>query len=172
VISTNKSILLSVGKVSFTTIFGNNQNSLAEFTLRLLRGSSELKHLLSHSLGMSTFRTFLRKSVAEENLDFWIAANEFRTSSQGKDWMKTRAEEIFGQYCKESSEHQVNLPCSMRSSLQKAIEECDFIKDDLFTPSIDEIYRLLERDNYARFKRSPEFNEFFKCLGILIEDNI
>lgn len=119
---------------------------------------------------MSTFRTFLRKSVAEENLDFWIAANEFRTSSEGTDWMKTRAEEILGQYCEESSEHQVNLPCSMRSSLQKAIEECD-IKDDLFTPAIDEIYRLLERDNYARFKRTPEFREFFKCLGILIDDN-
>ena len=171
VTSTRNSILLSVDKASFTAIFGKNQNSLAEFTLRFFRGSSELRHFVSHSLGMSIFRIFLRKSIAEENLDFWIAANEFKKSSQEKESSERKedgmkwAKEIVSVYVKDSSDHQVNLPCS----LQKSIEESAF-HYDLFTNAADEIYQLMVRDNYARFKRTPEYFEFFKCLGILLEN--
>lgn len=165
-----KGVLLSVDKESFRTIFASNSNALAEFSLRVLRGSSELKHLLAHSLGLSAFRAFMRRSVAEENVDFWIAANDFKQTAKEKgDDSHGTATYIFQRYCKEGSEHQVNLPCSIRSSLQEALEKRD-INEDLFNPAMDEIYRLMVRDNYARFKRTPDFKEFFKCLGILSDD--
>lgn len=168
--SVGKSILLSVGKESFRTIFASNDNALAEFTLRLLRGSSQLKHLLAHSLGSSTFRSFLRKCVAEENLSFWIACCEFKSSSEGKDELAKMSTDIFHRYCKEGADHQVNLPCTIRSSLEKSLEE-KYVHTSLFDPARDEIYRLMVRDNYARFKRTPDFKEFFKCLGILVEND-
>jgi CRP-like cAMP-binding protein len=169
VISTSKSILLSIDQASFSAIFGKNQNSLAEFTLRFFRGSSELRHFVSHSLGMSIFRIFLRKSVAEENLDFWIAANEFQKSfkeEQSPESSKAKAEEIIFLYVTDGSMHQVNLPYSLKTSIEESA-----IHYNLFTNSADEIYRLMVRDSYARFKKATEFFAFFKYLGILIDDN-
>ncbi len=170
VTATGEGVLLSVDKESFCTIFASNSNALAEFSLRLLRGSSELKHLLAHSLGMTTFRTFLRRSVAEENVNFWIAARKFRHSAieYSENELHDKAFEIFETYCKEGSEHQVNLPCSMRSELKNCVDKKN-ITPEIFDSSIDEIYLLMERDSYARFKRTPDFKEFFKCLGILAE---
>jgi len=166
-----RGVLLSVDKESFRTIFASNSNALAEFSLRLLRGSSELKHLLAHSLGMSAFRAFMRRSVAEENVDFWIAVRDFKQQGEqaGGD-LYEKAIIIFERYCKEDSDHQVNLPCSIRTSLHKSIDEKD-VHANLFNDSMGEIYRLMERDSYARFKRTPGFKEFFKCLGILAEND-
>ena len=166
-----KTILLSVNKDSFGKIFASNEAKIirAEFNLRLLGGSSELKHLLAHSLGVSTFRTFMKRSVAEENLDFWIAAREFKKGTEEKDALKRSAIDLFERFCKEGSDHQVNLPCSIRSPLDTAIKD-DKIDSEMFEKAEDEIYRLMVRDNYARFKRTPDFKEFFKCLGILVEN--
>ena len=44
------------------------------------------------------------------------------------------------------------------------------INQDLFDKAQNEIYELMVRDNYARFKRTPDFREIFKCLGILLDD--
>jgi hypothetical protein len=172
VTAVERSLLLSVDKESFGTIFASNSNALAEFSLRLLRGSAELKHLLAHSLGKSAFQAFMQRSHAEENVDFWTSVRDFKHDVRGGSLTENElfeaAKIIFDKYCKEGSEHQVNLPCSMRSVLQTAFDEKD-IKADLFDASMDEIYRLMERDNYAKFKRTPGFKEFFKCLGIFAE---
>lgn len=162
----NKVILLSVDKDSFHTIFASNENAFAEFTLRLLKESSDLCHFLAHSLGLSSFRSYLRKGCAEENLDFWIAAKEFMEEKEFET-MSNRAKTIYELYCDEDGMHQVNLPCSIRSEIKSALGG-NGINNRMFQAAMDEIYNLMVRDNYARFKRSPEFLEFFKCLGILI----
>ena len=164
----DKVILLSVDKDSFHTIFASNENAFSEFTLRLLKETSELCHFLAHSLGITSFRSFLRKGCAEENLDFWIAAKDFAEDDKNDTGtMKTRAETIYKLYCDEGAMHQVNLPCSIRSEI-KSVLTGGQINKDVFGAAMSEIYNLMVRDNYARFKRSSEFLEVFKCLGILI----
>ena len=166
VTSEDNAILLTVDKDSFRKIFGKNDNSLTEFTLRLLRSESELKHFLNHSLGLSTFTSYMKKTMAEENIKFWKAATEFRRdySSHEGSKMKANAQEIIETFCKETSPSPINIPCSMRNSLVGKDVEPD---PDIFNEAIDEIYRLMVRDNFARFKRTPEYQEFFNCLGTL-----
>lgn len=163
-----KTILLSVDKEIFGTIFGTNANSLSEFTLRLLQGASELKHLLNHSLGMQTFRSFMKQNLAAENLDFWNAVNQFRCAGEDQEEARKVANNIFELFCKEGAIYQVNLPFSMRSSIEKSISQ-SVVNRDMFDESMHEIYKLMVRDNYARFKQTSEFREFFKYLGILLE---
>ena len=40
---------------------------------------------------------------------------------------------------------------------------------DVFDKAEEEIYKLMVRDNYARFKKTNEFRQFFETLGIFIE---
>lgn len=201
VISTGKTILLSMGKESFHKIFASNENALAEFTLRVLGASSELKHLLSHSLGLSMFKNYLKRNLAEENVDFWSAIEEFRKSGDidgdveqpsddnptsssstttNKSRMLERANEIYDTFCSEGASRQVNLPCSIRTKIESILKNSDNPDDDdnenqkqlnpnLFNDAQSEIYKLLVRDNYARFRRTPDFKEIFKCLGILLD---
>ena len=175
-----KTILLSLGKESFQRIFVSNDNALAEFTLRVLRASSELCHLLNHSLGLSTFKAFLKRNLAEENIEFWMSVKDFIENEQqyheeDKSKALTMANEIYHTYIKEGAEKQVNLPCSIRSEIEKTLktsseEEKIEINHNLFDKAQNEIYQLMVRDNYVRFKRAPDFKEIFKCLGILLDD--
>lgn len=167
VTSVSKTILLGVDKESFRIIFASNSNALAEFTLRLLRARAELKHLLAHTLGLSAFRTFLQKSLAEENLDFWISSNEFK-STEALENLDETANEIYEKYCKEGAEKQVNLPHKIRSEIETAITN-NAVDKHSFDVASNEIYQLMVRDNYARFKRTQDFELYFKRLGILIE---
>jgi hypothetical protein len=163
-----KTILLSVDKDSFRTIFANNANSLSEFTLRLLQGSSELKHLLGHSLGLQTFRNFMQQNFAEENVDFWNTVQAFKNFEATEEELRTRALDIFELFCKEGAKHQVNLPHNIRFSIEKLLSD-SIIPRNIFDDAMDEIYKLMVRDNYARFKQTSDFVEFFKYLGILVE---
>ncbi len=176
-VSGKKTILLSVDKESFLAIFASSKNALAEFTLRLLRKSAELKHVLDHTFGRSMFKNYLRRNFAEESIDLWIAANEYKSkftnsdngssdSDHNKEDLEKIAKDIFATYINEDADKQANLPHSIRAPLEKSIEE-GHIVEELFDPAINEIYNLMVRDNYARFKKAPDFIEFFKCLGLV-----
>lgn len=174
VIATNKTILLSMGKESFHNIFASNENALAEFNLRILGASSELKHLLAHSLGLSTFRNYLKRNLAEENIDFWSAIEDFKKDIELQS-MSKRANEIYNTYCCEGASRQVNLPCSIRTRVENALKNAEKsdeqkpLDQSLFNDAQNEIYKLLVRDNFVRFRQSPDFKEIYKCLGILID---
>mmetsp|Transcript_27239 Transcript_27239/g.40085 ORF Transcript_27239/g.40085 Transcript_27239/m.40085 type:complete len:615 (-) Transcript_27239:563-2407(-) len=167
VTSKGKSILLSVDKESFHNIFGSNSQALVEFELRLLQGSAELHHLLAHSMGLSSFRSFLQKGLAEENIDFWVKAKEFSEAKfpSTEDGI-AEAKNIFHLYCDETSEKQINLPCNIRTKLKDCLEKNE-LNQCMFEPARMEIYRLMVRDNYARYKVSSDFKEFFGRLGLI-----
>lgn len=168
-----KTVLLSIGKESFQQIFSSNNNALAEFTLRVMGASSELCHLLAHSVGLSTFKNYLKRNLADENIDFWISVKEFKDKDLYKDRESAlqKANEIYCAYCKESAEKQVNLSCTIRTDIERLLrcKEKMAINKNLFDKAQNEIYNLMVRDNYARFKRTPDFKEIFKCLGIIVD---
>lgn len=64
--------------------------------------------LCSPSDGLAAFRAFLRTEFSEENLEFWLACEEYKKiKSQSK--MASKAKKIFAEYiaiqsCKEVSE--------------------------------------------------------------------
>ncbi|KAF5904807.1 regulator of G-protein signaling 3-like isoform X1, partial [Clarias magur] len=62
-----------------------------------LKWGESLDLLLSHKYGLAVFRSFLQTEFSEENLDFWLACEEYRRiKSLSK--MASRAKKIFEQY--------------------------------------------------------------------------
>uniref|UniRef100_A0A8C2U1G0 Regulator of G protein signaling 3 n=1 Tax=Coturnix japonica TaxID=93934 RepID=A0A8C2U1G0_COTJA len=70
-----------------------------------LKWGESLEKLLLHKYGLAAFRAFLRTEFSEENLEFWVACEDYKkTKSQSK--MVSKAKKIFAEYiaiqsCKE-----------------------------------------------------------------------
>jgi CRP-like cAMP-binding protein len=170
VTSTQKSILLSIEKNRFQDILGSNPTLLAEFELRILRNQAKLVHVLKHSLGLTSFRDFLEKEHAGENLDFYVAVTAFVAEYSGltKEGRIAKAKHIFLTFCAEYADRQINLPHSIMLELDSSIHKNDEdIPQNIFDAALSEITLLMEKDNFARFKSSKEFKEYFGRLGIL-----
>ena len=155
---------MSIGSNVFHKIFDSNPQALCEFKLRCLQAKAELKHILSHPTGLSMFDTFLKKELADENIQFWTAVNDFKETVS-----KESAQALYEKYISEAADLQVNVPGKMRKAI-KAVVDGEEITEDIFEGSQNEIYKLMVRDNFARFKKTEEFKNFFENLGIFLND--
>jgi CRP-like cAMP-binding protein len=169
VVSSDKTILLSIDKDSFQRIFVSSNNPVlaAEFELRVLKHSANLKHVLAHPLGVTSFRDFLEKEHAGENIDFWSGAEDFSSCTCESVRME-KAKSMWLLFCADYADRQVNLPHSMSAKLDEYINTKNQCDPDLFDAARKEIFKLMERDNFARYKNSTEFSDFMSRLGILM----
>ena len=174
VTSTQKSILLSIDKDSFQTIFSGNKNIQAEFELRILSGHSKdtasLKHVLAHSLGVASFRDFLEAEHAGENIDFIVAVENYQAiGDDDLDRRKEQAKYIFVTFCAQYADRQVNIPHKMLIEIDTRLNKTEGVSppNSLFDEARDEIYRLLQSDNFVRFLKSDIYRSFLQKLGIL-----
>jgi len=168
VISKGKTVLLSMGKSACRLLFDSNRTAAAEFQLKLFQGGAQLCHILEHPRGLMTFRMFLEKELASENVNFWEKSKEFRASNfTDKEERLLAAKQIFNDFCDENADSQVNLPSSIREHIRNTISEGD-ISTTVFDQATNEIYKLMVRDNYARFKSNGQLENFLCSLGIFI----
>ena len=165
---------MSIDKESFQTIFSGNKNIQAEFELRILSGHSKdtasLKHVLAHSLGVASFRDFLEAEHAGENIDFIIAVENYQ--GIGDDDLERRKEQakyIFVTFCAQYADRQVNIPHKMLLEIDTRLNKTEGVSppNSLFDEARDEIYRLLQSDNFVRFLKSDIYMSFLQKLGIL-----
>ncbi|XP_028319468.1 regulator of G-protein signaling 3a isoform X2 [Gouania willdenowi] len=115
-----------------------------------LKWGDSLDKLLAHKYGLAAFRAFLRTEFSEENLEFWLACEEYRKiKSQSK--MASKAKKIFAEYIAIQSCKEVNLDSYTRDhtkdNLQTVTRSC-------FDLAQRRIYGLMEKDSYPRFLRS------------------
>ncbi|TMS08413.1 Regulator of G-protein signaling 3 [Larimichthys crocea] len=105
--------------------------------------------------GLAAFRAFLRTEFSEENLEFWLACEEYKKiKSQSK--MASKAKKIFAEYIAIQSCKEVNLDSYTRDhtkdNLQNVTRSC-------FDLAQRRIYGLMEKDSYPRFLRSELYSD-------------
>jgi hypothetical protein len=76
-----------------------------------------------------------------------------------------KAKRIFVTFCAEYADRQVNLPHKMVAELDAKINGDGGITPDLFNASQQEIYKLMEKDKFARYKNSDDFK--VSCLSLM-----
>ncbi|XP_058865098.1 regulator of G-protein signaling 3-like [Acipenser ruthenus] len=133
---------------------------------RTLRPSSEevkkwsesLDNLLDHRYGLAAFRAFLRSEFSEENLEFWLACEDYK-----KTWssfnLQRKAKKIFNQYIKTQAPREVNLDSKTREITSQLVlnptRSC-------FDQAEKRVYGLMEKDSYPRFLRSELYQELLE----------
>ncbi|XP_069039414.1 regulator of G-protein signaling 3a isoform X3 [Lepisosteus oculatus] len=115
-----------------------------------LKWGESLDKLLVHKYGLAAFRAFLRTEFSEENLEFWLACEDYKKiKSQSK--MASKAKKIFAEYIAIQSCKEVNLDSYTREHTKENLQN---INRSCFDLAQKRIYGLMEKDSYPRFLRS------------------
>ncbi|KAM8773345.1 regulator of G-protein signaling 5 [Acanthopagrus schlegelii] len=114
----------------------------------------DMETLLSTKSGLQVFRGFLRSEFSEENLEFWLACEDYRVSPS-----KTKASSIYGQFINPDAPQEVNLDAETRESLLAVM---DSLCADTFDKAQQRIYNLMAKDSFPRFLRSAHCMEAIK----------
>ncbi|KAJ8379744.1 hypothetical protein SKAU_G00005220 [Synaphobranchus kaupii] len=115
-----------------------------------LKWGDSLDKLLLHKYGLAAFRAFLRTEFSEENLEFWLACEDFKKiKSQSK--MASKAKKIFSEYIAIQSCKEVNLDSHTREHTKDGMQN---VSRSCFDLAQRRIYGLMEKDSYPRFLRS------------------
>ncbi|CAO2637254.1 Regulator of G-protein signaling 16 [Lemmus lemmus] len=129
--------------------------SSAVFGLKLLP-FCVLFHLFSASVdGVAAFRAFLKTEFSEENLEFWLACEEFKkTRSTAK--LVSKAHRIFEEFVDVQAPREVNIDHETREltriNLQAPTASC-------FDVAQGKTRILMEKDSYPRFLKSPAYRD-------------
>lgn len=101
------------------------------------------------SAGRTVFTSFLKSEFSEENIDFWLACEDYKKSTTSK--LATRAKQIYQQYVEADSPNEVNLDAATREETRQNMENAC---PSCFNEAQKMIYILMEKDSYRRFLNS------------------
>ncbi|XP_001376593.2 regulator of G-protein signaling 1 [Monodelphis domestica] len=118
----------------------------------VIQWSQSLEKLLTNQTGLAVFGNFLKSEFSEENIEFWLACEDYKRTES--DHLHCKAEKIYKAFVQSDATKQINIDFHTRESTAKKIQ--------VPTPtSFDEaqkvIYTLMERDSYPRFLKSEVY---------------
>ncbi|XP_026159110.1 regulator of G-protein signaling 5 [Mastacembelus armatus] len=119
----------------------------------------DLETLLNSKSGLQVFRGFLRSEFSEENLEFWLACEDYRVSPS--NLQKTKASSIYSQFINPDAPQEVNLDSETREALLNVMDSpCA----NTFNKAQQRIYSLMAKDSFPRFLRSHHCVETIKAF--------
>ncbi|KAL3871352.1 hypothetical protein ACJMK2_039359 [Sinanodonta woodiana] len=142
----------------------NTDSCLEESTLKMqgrkisrseaLEWSKSFETLLYDKVGLKLFREFLKSEYSEDNLDFWIACEEFKSSKPSQ--IVERAQQVFSEYIAIKAPKEINL-----DSKTRLLTEADLAHPtaDTFCTAQKRIQLLMEKDSYPRFLESEVYTQ-------------
>mmetsp|Transcript_29469 Transcript_29469/g.88242 ORF Transcript_29469/g.88242 Transcript_29469/m.88242 type:complete len:219 (+) Transcript_29469:1826-2482(+) len=122
------------------------------------------RYVLCSEDGLEVFRTFMKKIVALENIDFWIACQRLEDVESDPVQLEDACEKIFKRYVRTSAPKSINVSADTRSAVESAMKAKKFSR---FTFAIAQrdIYDLMKSDSYPRFLQSSILTHAEKTWG-------
>ncbi|XP_030636635.1 regulator of G-protein signaling 5 [Chanos chanos] len=119
----------------------------------------DLESLLSSKMGLQAFRWFLRSEFSEENLEFWLACEEYKRTPESM--LGTKAQSILTQFINSDAPQEVNLDSETREALCGVLGAPDA---GSFDHAQQQIYTLMAKDSFPRFLRSSYCQQALRAL--------
>uniref|UniRef100_A0A667YCF9 Regulator of G protein signaling 2 n=1 Tax=Myripristis murdjan TaxID=586833 RepID=A0A667YCF9_9TELE len=142
-------------KMSFSSLCRQSasETSLMEDSLETLLSQKSNLNLLSS--GQVAFRDFLKSEFCEENLDFWLACEDFKTLNN-PDELIWRATNIYEEFVRTESPREINLDFYTREITTQNIQHPS---PSCFALAQKKIYSLMENDSFPRFIKSDQYKD-------------
>ncbi|MED6237218.1 hypothetical protein ATANTOWER_020907 [Ataeniobius toweri] len=109
-------------------------------------------------VGVSVFGAFLRSEFSEENLQFYLACEQYRHSSNNFS-LQRRAKNICATYIQPGALREVNLDSKTRDLTLQLLQAPSHTS---LLPAQKRIYSLLDNDCYLRFLQSNIYSSLLK----------
>ncbi|XP_028328702.1 regulator of G-protein signaling 5b [Gouania willdenowi] len=119
-----------------------------------LQWKESFEKLLSSQNGLCLFRAFLVSEFSEENIAFYLACEDYRTTKTSK--MPAKAKKIYNEFIGADAPREVNLDHLTKAITKDNMEQLDGTCFDLAQAKI---YTLMEKDCYPRFLKSTTYLE-------------
>ncbi|KAK2184223.1 hypothetical protein NP493_276g02052 [Ridgeia piscesae] len=120
----------------------------------VLHWSKSFENLLMDKQGLDLFREFLRTEFSEENIEFWIACEDYKNVHSNK--LNTEAQRIYTDFIAVQAPHEINLDSKTRMLTIKNISSPS---RQTFEGAQRRIQALMEKDSYRRFLHSDIYQE-------------
>ncbi|KAM8818013.1 regulator of G-protein signaling 18 [Rhynchonycteris naso] len=115
-----------------------------------VRWGESLDKLLSHQDGLEAFTRFLKTEFSEENIEFWMACEDFKKSKNPQQMM-FKAKAIYERFIQNDAPQEVNLDFHTKELIAKNITQPTL---NSFDAAQSRVYQLMEQDSYTRFLKS------------------
>ncbi|KAF7223437.1 regulator of G-protein signaling 18 [Nothobranchius furzeri] len=126
-----------------------------------LQWSDSFEDLLQHTDGVETFTQFLRTEFSEENIEFWLACEEYKTiDSETK--LRSKAKYIYTVFIESEAPKEVNIDCNTKKAIMKNMEQPT---RSCFEAAQMKVYSLMKKDSYPRFLHSDIYLRLTRRKG-------
>ncbi|XP_037537209.1 regulator of G-protein signaling 5-like [Nematolebias whitei] len=115
-----------------------------------------LQTVLSKKSGQRALRDFLKSEFCEENLDFWLACQDFQTFDHPEERAQM-AVKIYDEFIKDDSPKQVNLDFYTKDEIRENLQQP---RSSCFVVAQRRIYSLMENDSFPRFTQTEQYKVF------------
>lgn len=120
----------------------------------LVQWSKSFSSLLRDKDGLNLFQEFLRSEFSQENIEFWITCEEYK--SLKSEQLEANARRIFDDFIAENAPQQINLNADMRRSVALSMNSID---RRTFENAQRRIQALMAKDSYPRFLESRFYTD-------------
>ncbi|XP_061221119.1 regulator of G-protein signaling 1 [Neopsephotus bourkii] len=125
----------------------------------VIQWSQSLEKLLASQSGQSVFRDFLKSEFSEENIEFWLACEDYKKTKS--DHLHSKAERIYEEFVQSDAIKQINIDYQMREATAKRAQDPTHAS---FDEAQKMVYILMERDSYPRFLKSKTYQNLLNQL--------
>ncbi|CAJ1061148.1 regulator of G-protein signaling 4-like [Xyrichtys novacula] len=141
-----------------------DQKQTKEITAKRVPSAAEVEkwresfsHVMSSGSGRTVFTSFLQSEFSKENMDFWVACEDYKKTDPSK--LATRAKQIYQQFVEADAPNEVNLDAATREETRQNVENAC---PSCFNEAQKMIYTLMAKDSYRRFLNSKLIKDL--CL--------
>ncbi|KAI9560925.1 hypothetical protein GHT06_011881 [Daphnia sinensis] len=118
--------------------------------------SESFSALMASKYGSALYHAFLLREFSNENLEFWLAVEEYKHSNPQD--MEAKANEIYNEFVADKAAKQVNLDAETRLTTLNNVQS-KIIDQHTFDHAQRRAHHMMERDSYLRFLQSRLFLE-------------
>jgi len=118
--------------------------------------SESFANLMASKYGAALYRAFLLREFSNENLEFWLACEDYKVSKPQK--MGAKAQKIYNDFVAVQAPKEVNLDAETRLIVLTNVQSNN-PDAHAFDRAQRRIQHMMERDSYLRFLQSELFLE-------------
>ncbi|XP_066503704.1 regulator of G-protein signaling 2 [Hoplias malabaricus] len=109
--------------------------------------AQSMDNLLSSKYGMVAFQMFMKSEFCEENIEFWLACEEFRQITSSKK-RTAKAKSIYKKFIESQAPKEINLDFQTKEAILQSLHNST---QSSFILAQSKVYNLMENNSYPRF---------------------
>ena len=121
----------------------------------------QLTDILADPAGVNSFTAHLIREFSIENIAFWKECQNYKSiNPDDLPFLLEKATQMFEDFIRSDSMHQVNIPSVVYNNLKVAIIDNKDVNIHTFDAACDEIILLMSRDSFSRYRKSDLFKKY------------